>query len=142
MTRLWRILVAIVAGSMLVPSALGQCPSGIVNVRGKVENLPPGATDVGITVSLKTPKGGFSERAAVTHGQFAVDVEFRTTKFWSFWRHNCSNVPESVTLKVSEGDQKLAVRVLDFKKNFGQVGSHTYVLKEQDFTMDLSNAKP
>lgn len=59
MTRLWQVLLAIVAGSILIPGALGQCPGGIVTVRGKVENLPPRATDVGIIVSLKTPKGGF-----------------------------------------------------------------------------------
>lgn len=51
----------------------------------------------------------------MTDGQFAVDVEFRTTKSWSpFWGHNCSNAPKSVMLKVSEGDQELAVTVLDF----------------------------
>jgi len=138
MTRLWHVLVVTVVGSVLIPSALSQCPSGVVTVRGKIENLPSEATNATVTVTLKTPKGEFPKTAAVTEGQFKVDVAFSTLKSWSpLWGHHCSNLPRSVTLKVSEADQTLAERVLDFKKSFEQQESNTYRLK-QDLWIGLS----
>ena len=142
MTRLWQILVVTVVGSVLIPSALCQCPSGVVSVRGKIENLPREATNVGVTVVLKTPKGELPKSATVANGQFTVDVGFSTLKSWSpLWGHHCSNLPKSVTLKVSEGDQTLAEKVLDFKKSFEQPDPNTnrYRLK-QDLTIDLSKS--
>jgi hypothetical protein len=57
MTRLCRKLVMTLAGLVLIPSAFGQCPTGTVTVQGKVANLPQEATNVEVTVVLKTPKG-------------------------------------------------------------------------------------
>lgn len=141
MTGCWRILAVAVIGSVLIPSASSQCPRGVVAVQGRVENLPPEATNLSITATLKTSKGDFSKTAAVTDGQFTVDVAFSTLKSWSpIWGHHCSNLPRSVTLKVSEGDKAIAERGLDFKKSFEQQDSNTYRLKE-DLRIDLSETQ-
>ena len=128
----------IFAGLALVPSAFGQCPTGTVNVRGKVMKLPPEGTNVEVTVVLKTPKGDVPKTAGVTNGEFATDVTFSTLKSWSpLGGHHCSNLPKSVTVKVGRADQTLSEVLLSFKKSFEQQDSNRYRLK-QDLTIDLS----
>lgn len=142
MNRLRHFLVVTVVASVLGPSALSQCPSGVATLRGKVENLPSGATNVTVTVVLKTPKGEFPQSATVADGQFTADVRFSTLRSWSpLWGHHCSNLPKSVALKVSEADKTLAEEVLDFKKSFEQQDANTnrYRLK-RDLTIDVSKS--
>jgi hypothetical protein len=138
MRRLCLKLVVTFAGVALVPGAFGQCPTGTVSMRGKVANLPSEATNVEVTVVLKTPKGDVSKTVAVTNAEFATNLAFSTLKSWSpLGGHHCSNLPKSVTVKVGRADQTLSEMWLSFKKSFEQQDANWYRLK-QDLTIDLS----
>jgi len=140
MPRLCRLATLTLLGLMLVPNALGQCPNAIATVRGQIDNLPSSATQVGVTVVLKTPKGDFPKSTAVSDGRFTVDVSFSTLKSYTFlWGHRCSNLPKSVILKVTSADKTLAEKVLDFKKNFQEQPLNRYQAK-QDLTIDVSKS--
>jgi len=134
---LFFVLVLLITGI----SARAQCPTGTVAIKGRVENLPEGSKDMEVLVILETANGKFSHAGTMPDGAFNVDVPFDTQKspYSPLGGHHCTNLPKSVTVKVSKADQTLGERVLSFKKSFEQQGSNRYRLK-QDLTIDLSKS--
>ena len=138
MKRLGWVLVVAVAGLVQIPTAFGQCPSGVVTVGGKIENLPPETASADVVVVLKTPKGDFSKTAVVTDGQFRLDVNFRTLKSWSPLRgHRCSNIPKLVEVTVRHANHVFAQEELKFADSFETRDSLTYSLR-RELTLDAS----
>ena len=118
------------AGLIPGPSVYAQCPTGIVTVQGKLDQLPRESTGADVTVVLKTPKGDFSKTVPTTGTQFGVEVDFNTLKSWSpVWGHRCSNLPSSVTVRVSNAGQRFTETVLDFKRYFEEHDAFRYRLR-------------
>jgi hypothetical protein len=122
-------------------SAQAQCPTATVAVKGRLENVPEGSKGIEILVALETANGRFSHVGAISDGAFNVDVPFDTQKspYSPLGGHHCTNLPKTVTVKVSKANQTLGERVLSFKKSFEQQDSNRYRLR-QDLTIDLSRS--
>lgn len=128
-------MISIMAVS--VPASFAQCARGVVSVRGKIENLPPGNAD--ILVLLKTPKGNFSKTSNVADGQFQIDVDFSTLKSWSpLLGHHCSNKPKVVEITLKQASRMLVQKSLNFAHEFESQDSLSYNLK-RELTLDAKN---
>jgi len=136
-----RVFLFVVVLLLTGISSQAQCPTATVAVKGRVENVPEGSKDIEVLVALETANGRFSRVGAISDGAFNVDVPFDTQKssYSPLSGHHCTNLPKSVTIKVSKANQTLGERVLAFKKSFEQQDSNRYRLKE-NLKMDLSRS--
>ena len=138
---MWRMFLLALVLLTTGISAWAQCSTATVAVKGRVENVPESSKDIEVLVMLETANGKFSHVGTISDGTFNVDVPFDTQKspYSPLSGHHCTNVPKSVTVKVSKADQTLGERVLGFKRSFEQQESNKYRLK-QNLTIDLSKA--
>ena len=137
----WRMfLVALVLLATGI-TVRAQCPTATVAVKGRVENVAEGSKNIEVLVVLETANGKFSHVGTISEGAFSVDVPFDTQKsaYSALGGHHCTNLPQSVTVKVIKADQTLGQTVLGFKKNFEREDSNRYRLK-QDLTINLSKS--
>ena len=124
------ILEAALAFIALRPTAYAKCPVDIVTVQGSIADSGGGAMEV--TVVAHTPKGDFSGKVDVAGANFRVDVPFNTLKSWSpLLGHKCTNVPETIDVKLSREGRLVSEKQLKFKDNFETIDSVTYRLKHQ-----------
>lgn len=140
--RAWRTLLLVLAVPIGGVSTWAQCPTGTVTVTGRLENLPEGSKDAQVLVILDTKKGKFSHAGTASDGAFSVDVPFDTQKspYSPFGGHHCTNLPKSVTVKVSRAGRRLGERALAFKGSFERQDSFNKYRLKQNLTIDLSKA--
>src|SRR6266850_8066566 len=103
----WRTLVLALVLLTAGISARAQCPTATLAVKGKVENVPEGSKDIEVLVVLETANGKFSHVGTISDSAFNVDLPFDTQKtpYSPLGGHHCTNLPKSVTVKVSRANQ-------------------------------------
>jgi len=106
---------------------------GTVKVRGRVDNLPADAASVELSVTLQTPKGGNSQTASISNGEFSSEVKFGTQSapYFPLWGHRCNNVPKSVEIKAMVGNRIAGQVRLTFKDDFELESPNIYRQKHE-----------
>lgn len=118
-------------------AASAKCPTGIVTVRGRVDNLSSAPLAPVVDVVLETPKGNVSKTASICDGVFSVEVPFSTFSASSLGGDRCNNIPTAVRLRLEVVGDVYIERRFQFKDSFEMYRPFLYRPKK-DLSIDVA----
>jgi hypothetical protein len=116
-----------------------KCPTAVLTVSGDVQESASEA--VTIVVTVETPKGTFTESAAVTQPSFKIAVPFPTfTSYSPLLGHRCNNRPKTVVITEFLNGKQLDQKKLTFEDHGTTLGLYEYGLRN-NVTVDTSGIR-